>query len=126
MKQVLIVEDNPMNAELARLVLSRAGYETAVVERADFAMDFLAGNHVDAILTDISMPGMSGKEFCRRLHEHQPKGCPRMVAYTAFAMPHQRQSIQEAGFDAIVVKPAKAEAILNAIDPERNLMDFAK
>jgi len=42
------------------------------------------------------------------------------VAYTAFAMPHQRQSILEAGFDALVVKPAKLETILNAIDPDRN------
>jgi len=32
-------------------------------------------------------------------------------------MHHQRQSIMEAGFDAIVVKPAKAETILKAIDP---------
>jgi len=121
MKQVLIVEDNPMNAELARLILTRAGYGTAVVERADFALDFLAGNQVDAILTDISMPGMSGKEFCRHMqgrHETRPERRPRMVAFTAFAMPYQRQSIMEAGFDALVVKPAKASAILRAIDPD--------
>jgi two-component system cell cycle response regulator DivK len=117
MKNVLIVEDNPMNAELARLVLSRAGYETATVERADLAMDYLVGNQVDIILSDISMPGMSGKEFCRELRERLPQKRPRLVAYTAFAMHHQRQAIMEAGFDAIVVKPAKAETILKAIDP---------
>ncbi|MFN7221659.1 MAG: response regulator [Burkholderiales bacterium] len=117
MKNVLIVEDNPMNAELARLVLSKAGYETATVERADLAMDYLVGNQVDIILSDISMPGMSGKEFCRELRERLPEKRPRLVAYTAFAMHHQRQSIMEAGFDAIVVKPAKAETILKAIDP---------
>lgn len=126
MKQVLIIEDNPMNAELARLVLTRAGYSTAVVERADFALDYLTGNRVDAILTDISMPGMSGKEFCRQLHERHelaPERCPRMVAFTAFAMPHQRQSIMAAGFDALVVKPANADAIINAIDPYPSMSD---
>jgi two-component system, cell cycle response regulator DivK len=126
MKQVLIVEDNPMNAELARVILTRAGYGTAVVERADFAMDFLVGNEVDAILSDISLPGMGGKELCRWLREHRPDNRPRMVAYTAFAMPHQRQSILEAGFDALVVKPAKLETILDAIDPDRNLMGDAE
>jgi CheY-like chemotaxis protein len=89
-------------------------------------MDFLVGNEVDAILSDISLPGMGGKELCRWLHERRPNNRPRMIAYTAFAMPHQRQSILDAGFDALVVKPAKLETILDAIDPDRNLMGDAE
>ena len=118
MKRVLVIDDNALNAELAKVILTRAGYQVSVVERADLAADFMTGNTVDVILTDISMPGMSGKDLCRSLRAKMGDRCPRMVAYTAFAMEHQRISILEAGFDALVVKPVLAEALTRAIEPE--------
>ena len=118
MKRVLVIDDNPLNAELARVILTRAGYQVSVVERGDLAIDFMTGNPVDVILTDISMPGMSGKDLCRTLRTKMGDRCPRMVAYTAFAMDHQRKSILDAGFDAMVVKPVLADALTRAIEPE--------
>lgn len=118
MKRILVIDDNQLNADLAKVMLGRAGYQVASVERGDLAIEFLVGNRVDAILTDISMPGMSGKDLCRYLRQRMRDKCPRLVAYTAFALDHQRQSIMEAGFDALVVKPARADALIRALDPD--------
>jgi CheY-like chemotaxis protein len=117
--RVLVVDDNPMNARLAHVILTRAGFEAPVVESAPLALDYLCGNAVDTILTDVSMPGMSGKELCRKVRERYGFNAPRMVAYTAFALDHQRAGILAAGFDALLVKPAGREAIVAAVSPAR-------
>ncbi len=114
-QRVLVVDDNPMNAHLAQIYLARAGYDAPVVESASLALDYLCGNKVDAILSDVSMPGMSGKELCRRVRERFGERRPRMVAYTAFALDHQRAGIMDAGFDALLLKPASREAIVTAL-----------
>ncbi|MBK7660937.1 MAG: response regulator [Betaproteobacteria bacterium] len=116
-KRVLVVDDNPMNATLARIMLLRAGYEVHVEESAPLALQYLDGHVVDVVLTDISMPVMSGKELCRELRLRLGDKCPRLVAHTAFALDHQRVAIMEAGFDAIVVKPSPREVLIGAVDP---------
>ncbi len=115
MATVLVVDDNPLNLTLASELLTRAGHEVHVVDGAEFALDLLAGFKVDVVLTDINMPGMSGKELARLLHERLGKNCPRLIAYTAYSLPHQKQSIVDAGFDGIVVKPARPEDLLAAV-----------
>ena len=117
-KRVLVVDDNPMNATLARIMLLRAGYEVHVEDSAPLALQYLDGHVVDVVLTDISMPGMSGKELCRELRLRLGGNCPRLVAHTAFALDHQRVSIMEAGFDAIVVKPSPRDVLIGAVDPD--------
>lgn len=117
-KRVLVVDDNPMNATLARIMLLRAGYEVHVEESAPLALQYLDGHAVDVVLTDISMPVMSGKELCRELRTRMGERCPRLVAHTAFALDHQRVAIMEAGFDAIVVKPSPRDVLIGAVDPQ--------
>ncbi len=117
-KRVLVVDDNPMNATLARVMLSRAGFEVHVEESAPHALDWLDGHPVDVILTDIRMPGMSGKDLCREVLLRMGVTRPRLVAHTAFALDHQRASIMEAGFDALVVKPAPRGVLVGAVDPD--------
>jgi CheY-like chemotaxis protein len=116
MRRILVVDDNPMNAQLAHIILKRAGFDAPTVESAPLALDYLVGNKVDVILTDVSMPGMSGSDLCRTVFKRYGENRPRMVAYTAFAMSHQRAAILEAGFDALLVKPASTDAILAAIN----------
>jgi two-component system, cell cycle response regulator DivK len=113
--RVLVVDDNPMNAHLAKLMLGRAGFEAHTVESAQRALEYLEGNQVDVVVTDISMPEMSGKDLCRAVHERFGNRRPRVVAFTAFAMEHQKQSIMEAGFDALIVKPVTASALVAAV-----------
>lgn len=113
--RILVVDDNPMNAHLAKLMLERAGFDTRTVDSAPAALDYLVGNPVDVVVTDISMPGMSGKDLCRALYQRYGERRPRVVAFTAFAMAHQKLSIMEAGFDALVVKPVTGASLVTAV-----------
>jgi len=116
MKSVLVVDDNPLNGTLATTVLQRAGYEVHCVDRAELALEFLKSTRVDIVLTDIGMPGMSGKDLARILRECMQEQCPRLVAYTAYALEHQQQAIVDAGFDAIVIKPARSATLVAALE----------
>lgn len=115
MSRVLVVDDNPMNAHLAKLMLGRAGWDATTVDSAFAALERLAIEQFDVVVTDISMPGMSGNDLCRQIRQRLGAGAPRIVAFTAFAMEHQKQAIMESGFDALVVKPVSAEALLAAV-----------
>lgn len=114
---VLVVDDNPLNANLARIVLSRAGHEVDTAAGAREALARIAARLPDVVMTDISMPEMSGTELCRELRERYGDTPLRVVAYTALAMHEEITAITGAGFDAVVIKPATKESLLAAVRP---------
>ena len=115
MARILVVDDNPLNANLARLQLERAGYAVDTVPGAQPALARLGPDSHDLVLTDISMPGMSGFDLLAAIRARTELSRLRVLAHTAFAMPAQHQEFQRAGFDAIVVKPASREALVRAV-----------
>lgn len=115
-KRVLVVDDNPMNATLARIMLLRAGYEVHVEDSAPLALQYLDGHVVDVVLTDISMPGMSGLDLLDAIRANAGLADLRVVAHTAFAMPAQQSQFRRAGFDAIVIKPSTRDQLVGAIE----------
>lgn len=115
MSAILVVDDNPLNANLARIVLSRGGHDVIVVECAAEAVAAIERHVPDVVVTDINMPGTSGVDLCRGLRERYPRHALRIVAYTALAMQDELVRIRAAGFDAVVVKPASKESLLAAV-----------
>jgi CheY-like chemotaxis protein len=73
-KTVLLVEDYGRLRELARKVLSRQGYRVLPAASGREALDLVrrAGGRIDVIVTDVVMPGMSGPELARALHDITP------------------------------------------------------
>lgn len=115
MKHVLIVDDNAVNRMLAAALFKKRGWQTSEAVDGPAAIICLANTTFDAVLLDISMPGMDGEEVCRHIRAEPRLARLRVVAYTAHAMDHERQRIMEAGFDDIVVKPATIASLLAAL-----------
>jgi two-component system repressor protein LuxO len=65
--RVLVVEDNPTQAELARALLRRSGHAVRVVGSAEAALPELAAWQPDLALIDVGLPGMSGIDLLRRI-----------------------------------------------------------
>jgi two-component system cell cycle sensor histidine kinase/response regulator CckA len=71
--RILIVEDDPLVREMARRSLTEAGYEVMQAADGQTALDLVSrGARVDAVLTDLAMPGIGGRELARRLRESRP------------------------------------------------------
>lgn len=111
-RQALVVDDHPVNRVLASRLLGKTGWTVAQAEDGEQALAWLAGNQADLVLLDISMPTLSGEEVCRRIRADRLGGPEtRLIAYTAHAMPEEREQFLACGFDAILVKPISRDSL---------------
>ncbi|WP_337185209.1 response regulator [Phenylobacterium sp.] len=111
--RVLLVEDNPINALLAKALLNREGCE---VEHAVGGEEALAAADVgayDIILMDMRMPGLSGEDTARRLRADGVT--TPIVALTANAFEDDRHACLAAGMDDFLVKPLSPDALRGAL-----------
>ena len=115
--RILLAEDNPDNQTLARLLLTKAGYQVAVADNGREAVEifFASPEDFDLILMDIQMPEKDGFEATRMIREHGYKDLP-IVALTAHAMKEDKEKCLDAGMDDYVTKPIKRERVYNIID----------
>jgi two-component system chemotaxis response regulator CheY len=118
MKKVLVVDDNAVNRKLAAALLKRRGFHVQEADSGAIALAILGQVSFDAVLLDISMPVMDGKEVCRIIRNTPALAGLRVVAYTAHAMESERQSIMEAGFDELLVKPISGQDLLRVLPDE--------
>jgi CheY-like chemotaxis protein len=115
MKRLLVVDDNAVNRKLAAAILKRRGWAVTEVQNGEDALSCLANERFDAVLLDISMPGIDGETVCRHIRNEPTLAGLRVVAYTAHAMEHEKRRIMSAGFDDLVVKPTSAEQLSAAL-----------
>ena len=114
--RILLVEDNPVNQKLARLMLAKAGYEIEVAGNGKEALDLFAASseRFDLILMDIQMPLMDGIEATKAIRAKGFSAVP-IVAMTARAMSGDREKCLEAGMNEYITKPIRKEILLGMI-----------
>nr|CRH04636.1 putative Histidine kinase with PAS sensor domain, response regulator receiver domain and Hpt domain [Candidatus Magnetococcus massalia] len=106
--QLLLVEDNAINQQVAIEILSAAGILVDVAMNGKQALDILAQGDVsrfDAILMDIQMPIMDGYDATRAILKRWPDEAPPIIAMTANAMNQDVAACKAAGMVAHVAKP---------------------
>jgi two-component system, cell cycle response regulator DivK len=115
MKKILVAEDNPVNRELIREILSEGEYD--VIEACDGqeALDKISETSPDLVLLDIQMPVLDGYAVLSRLRENPPSPPPRVIALTAYAMRGDRERALAAGFDDYVTKPIDLKTLTSKI-----------
>jgi signal transduction histidine kinase/FixJ family two-component response regulator len=109
-RRLLVVEDNVMNQKLAVAVLNRLGYESAVAENGQKALELLAGPPFDAILMDIQMPVMDGYETTRRIRTELRSNVP-IIAMTAHALVGERDKCLRVGMNDFIAKPFQMDEL---------------
>ncbi|WP_374532609.1 response regulator [Phenylobacterium sp.] len=112
-RRVLLVEDNPINALLARTLLTREGCGVDQAGGGEEALAALAVGEYDLILMDMRMPGLSGVEATRRVRALGVK--TPVVALTANAFEEDRHTCLAAGMDDFLVKPLTPDALRAAL-----------
>ncbi len=125
--EILLAEDNDINALLATRLLERHGASVTRVRDGVAAVDRFAAAcaglaaPIDAILMDIRMPRLDGHEATRRiraLERQEGVAAVRIVALTANVFDEDRRSAIAAGMDATVAKPVDERTLVAALLPE--------
>jgi two-component system cell cycle response regulator DivK len=114
--RILVVEDNPLNAKLARDVLTVKGYEVLEAGTAEEGLEIAASSAPDLILMDIQLPGMDGISALNELRRSEGTAGIPVIAVTASAMPMERKEILGAGFDGYQAKPISIKELLSEIE----------
>ena len=104
---VLLVEDNPVNRQVAQRLLTLLGLSFAIAENGKEALEKVEQNAFDAILMDCQMPIMDGYTATRIRRQKESAGAKRLpiIAMTANAMAGDRDKCLNAGMDDYMSKP---------------------
>jgi CheY-like chemotaxis protein len=107
--RVLLAEDNPINAMLARALLQREGCETYCATTGLEAVDAALATQFDLILMDLRLPGIDGVGATIKLRDAGVR--TPIVALTADGFEEDRQACMMAGMDDFLVKPLDTAAL---------------
>ena len=108
---VLLVEDNPVNQQLAIRLLEKWGHRVTLARDGQEALDTISAGDFDLALMDMQMPVMGGIEATQRIRARESeRGLAHLpiIAMTANAMQGDREACLAAGMDDYIAKPIKA------------------
>jgi CheY-like chemotaxis protein len=117
--RVLLVEDNPVNQELAHAMLVELGVEVVAAWSGEEALVKLAADQFEAVLMDCQMPKLDGYATTRRLREWERRaGRDRtpVIALTANALNGDAARCFEAGMDRYLSKPFTIEQLFGILE----------
>lgn len=116
---ILVAEDDAVNARLICEVLKRLGYEPEVVDDGFKALAVLAELRHDLVLMDMQMSRLDGLEATRRIRAGEcgkaVQALP-IVALTALALEEERERIEAAGVDHYLSKPIRVKALMEILE----------
>lgn len=116
-KEVLLVEDNELNMEIAQIVLAKAGLVVDTAVNGQEAVVKAQAKRYDMILMDIQMPVMNGYEATRAIRQLEDKHLANVpiIAMTANAFQEDKEKALSEGMDGHVAKPLNVDVLLQVM-----------
>ncbi|MFT5726839.1 MAG: CheY-like chemotaxis protein [Desulforhopalus sp.] len=115
-KHVLVVDDEPLLVRLNKRRLEDDGYSVSVTTTSLDALDLVTINpgKYDLLLTDLTMPGLSGRELIQKILLLVPT-LP-VIVLTGMSDPEIEQELYDLGVKAILEKPLLDDELVKAVD----------
>jgi two-component system, cell cycle response regulator DivK len=116
MATILVVEDNPQNLKLTKVILESAGHTVLVADTATAAESEISKHVPDLILMDLALPGKDGYTLTRELRHRTETARLPILAVSSFAMPGDAEAALAAGCTAYLTKPIRRATLLERVD----------
>jgi CheY-like chemotaxis protein len=110
--RVLVVDDRPDVRHSLLYMLEACGFDVAEAEDGEKALDVVESQRVEVVLTDLTMPGMDGRELTRKIVGSRHR--PRVIVMSGSESlgPAEAQTL---GADAVLSKPFTRERLVQTI-----------
>ncbi|KEI71600.1 response regulator [Endozoicomonas elysicola] len=125
--KILAVDDNPVNLKLLKTILGQLGQPLITAENGFDAIELCKQLPFDIIFMDVQMPILDGMEATKRIRKEIPinQRTP-IIAVTAHALPEEKKTLLQSGFDDYLSKPVSEKHLISmlnqwAIAPSENI-----
>jgi two-component system cell cycle response regulator DivK len=112
---VLIVDDEPDNIEVVKLVMEFYDMTVLTAASARECLTLLENSSPTVLLVDIQMPDISGIQLLEMIREHAEWRALPIIAMTAYSMEGDRERMMRAGFDGYIGKPINAMTLVDDV-----------
>ena len=112
---ILYVEDDPLVCDVVCELLQAGGYTVDAVVDANEALLRLADADYALVLLDVMLPGLDGRELCRRIRSHEGEVYVPIIMLTALTAEADRHAAFAAGADDYVTKPFDTADLLDRV-----------
>jgi len=123
---ILIAEDNSVNSELFKNILSRFDYKLTIVENGLEVLTALEKENFDLILMDMQMPKMDGFETTKKIRRNPKFKELPIIALTAYAMIGDADKCREAGCSDYITKPINKKHFIECVQSYTQKSGLAK
>ena len=113
--ELLLVEDNEINQQVASEILEQAGFYVAIANHGQEALDMLENKAYDCVLMDVQMPVMDGYTATGIIRENRRFKDLPVLAMTANATLEDRERSLEAGMNEHIAKPIRPQNLFEAL-----------
>jgi len=113
--KILIVDDNASNRDVVAQLLDQVGFSIVDASSVAEALQLLTQHSVDAVISDIRMPGQTGEDLCRTVRNDAALAKTVMIASSASVSDTDQQLALRAGFSGFVPKPVKEEVLFSVL-----------
>jgi CheY-like chemotaxis protein len=121
MATVLVIEDDPKSRKLLVDVLTAQGVVVVQAEAGEEAVALARAHAPELVLLDIHLPGIDGFATLQRLREAAGLAPLAVVAVTASVMSGDQTRLRQAGFDGVLPKPVRLDALRAVVRAHCNL-----
>jgi CheY-like chemotaxis protein len=111
-KRVLVADDEPHMIRVVKLFLERAGYRVDTASNGKEALDAIVLDPPDVLLTDISMPHMTGQELCTELQKQLPGRTFPIFVMTSMTERENRDWTQKIPNTQLLEKPVSMRMLI--------------
>jgi len=111
--RILVVDDDGINLEICVDVLDPLGHEIHTAAGGSEAVERIAGERFDLVITDLSMPGVSGWDVAKQVKTTSPS--TRVMLLSGWSVQLDPEQIKAAGIDLVLSKPVQINELAQAV-----------
>ena len=122
--RILLVDDDPISLTFLSFHLAALGHEVTTAENGEKAWEFLHSNPCQIVISDWSMPGLSGTDLCRLVRAGKSKDYSYFILITSFKGSGKMAEAMEAGVDDFLAKPVDLDSLVARLRVAARILDF--